>query len=447
MKKRILIPTIIGLILVITIGIIMYNNRTISTIILDINPSIKISLNKKGKIKNIVPINSDAKDIIDNNLRGKTLNEALENITEKVIDKGYTKENKLVVLVYSTGKVTNSDVEHELAVNFKNKNIGVEIIPIKNITKEDRALAKKYDISLSKASYINSIKEENEIPENKLVDKAVNELKETKETGKYCDEGYTLEGDFCVKEIKREPAKRGEVCETGYYEYEGKCYEEASPEIGELVCGPEFELKEDKCYKKDIMDAEPSYKCEKGSLPSEGEYLKRGVDRNICVDKTNAVAPTLRCMIGPHIVVGGKCYVGPAPTINGGCPNNDMLVSGGCYSLDPEDQWQCPDGEIYMKSKGQNIELCPDTYTYTKPTITSYTCLPDYKLEGDKCIKEEVVDAYHETSCKEPYTLAGEGRCINFKNTKPKQDGYVCENNARLEDNMCITYEVIDAKN
>ena len=52
MKKKILIPIII--LLIIIIGIIIYfiwDNRTISIITLDINPSIKINLIRKMKLR------------------------------------------------------------------------------------------------------------------------------------------------------------------------------------------------------------------------------------------------------------------------------------------------------------------------------------------------------------------------------------------------------------
>ena len=50
MKKKILIPTIL---IIGIISYILYNNRIVSTITLDINPSIEINLTKKGnKLKN-----------------------------------------------------------------------------------------------------------------------------------------------------------------------------------------------------------------------------------------------------------------------------------------------------------------------------------------------------------------------------------------------------------
>ena len=72
-------------------------------------------------------------------------------------------------------------------------------------------------------------------------------LKETKETGKYCEEGYTLEGDWRLKEKERVSATSGEVCPSGYLEYNGKCYEEVgSIDSDNYICGDEFKLSNDK---------------------------------------------------------------------------------------------------------------------------------------------------------------------------------------------------------
>ena len=62
MKKKIIISIIICLILLTGIlGFIIWNNRTVSTITLDINPSIEIKLNRKEQVKSITALNDDAK--------------------------------------------------------------------------------------------------------------------------------------------------------------------------------------------------------------------------------------------------------------------------------------------------------------------------------------------------------------------------------------------------
>ena len=87
-----------------------FDNKVVSTITLDINPSIKIELNKDKKVVNIVSLNDDGKEIIEGNYVGRELKEVVNGITDKLIDKGYAKE-ELVILVGVSGEVKGEDVK------------------------------------------------------------------------------------------------------------------------------------------------------------------------------------------------------------------------------------------------------------------------------------------------------------------------------------------------
>ena len=68
-------------------------------------------------------------------------------------------------------------------------------------------------------------------------------------------------------------------------------------------------------------------------------------------------------------------------------------------------------------------------------------------MNGSKCEKEEVVDAYYERICATNYSMSTTGRCINYNKTANKQDGYVCENeSSKLIDKTCIIYDIVEAK-
>ena len=456
-KKYGLILSIVFLLIIITVGFTIYNDRTISTITLDINPSIKINLGRNEKVKSIVPLNKDAKEIVNGNFKGKSLDNVLVSITNKIIEKGYVNENNTIeIIVYSSGSVSNESIKHILEKDFGEKQVSPNITVIESITSEDEKLAKKYGITPAKASYISTIIKDNEnIDFKALSDKSVRELSVTKQTGKYCDFGYTLEGDFCTKEISRETADYGKVCPNGYYEHEGICYEDIiAIEIDVYECNGDLTLTSDnKCVGKIYEDAISNFTCEKGDLIPRGSARYRNFrdsgdrDQLVCEDKSNAVAPTLRCLTNPgHIMIGGKCANGPAPTINGGCPNGDSVVNGGCYSIDDEDQWVCPDGNIYEKSKGSYEELCPDTFKYTI-AIGNYSCSDGYILEGNKCTKQYEEPARNKRICPSGYSMLDNGRCINYSNTKEKLDGNVCnKENSRLEGNVCVLLEIIDAR-
>ena len=453
MRKKIIISSIVVVVLILgIIGFYIWDNRVISTITLDINPSVEINLKRGNKVKSIKALNSDAKDIISN-VKGKKLDKALETLTDNVIEKGYANEGEVVILISSDGNVKNKTIEETLKSSFDKKHIPVEVITIKNITKEDEELAKKYNITPAKASYIKSVVKENENLEIKdLVDKSVKELNQTKESGFYCDPGYNLDGDKCYKEVERISASNGEVCPPEYNEYNGTCYHETGTIEGKNYTCPEGRtLKDNKCVMEWENDATPSkYECASGELkkmsdvgiPSNG-----GPDDYICYDATNASKPILRCLTINHIMINGRCADGPKPMIGNGCEAGDPLVNGGCYTYDNGDQYVCPDGRIYQISKGGVPEYCPDTVKTSKPTITEYKC-DDKKavIEGNKCVVREEEDAFKERICRDNYQLI-EGRCLNLNMTKEKQTGLVCDgDNTRLIDNKCVIYDIIEAK-
>ena len=457
MKNKIIIGMvgfllIVAILIVGSISFVNKNNIKITTIILDINPSIEIKIDQNKKVKNIKALNDDGKEVIDDSLKGKGLKEVFDYIADKVVKKNYMDDNKAFMILYTEGKINNVEIRNELEKSFKEINVVIEVTEIKTITKEDKELAKKENISISKAAYINSIKKESNIDTENLKDKSITELKETETTGNYCDKGYKLEGSNCVKEISREKAIKGNRCPYGYNEYKGKCYlETAIIETDKLVCRGEFKLVNNKCIHERIERSIPNkYSCSSGELMKRSDVGLHSTGKEdsdyVCVDKANLSKPKLRCLTINHIMIGGECYVGPAPTINGGCPNNDKLVGGGCYSKDDGDQWICPSGDIYEKSKGTVPTYCATKYTNAK--VSEYRCENSTaELKDNKCVITEEEEPQHERTCPSGYTLVNNSNCINYNKTANKENGYICEKeNTRLENDECVTYIMIEAK-
>ena len=458
MKKKVIIFIITCFILIIGIvGFIVWNNRTVSTITLDINPSIQIDLTNKERIKKIIALNKDAKDIINEDLKGKSLDDTLKIITDNVIDKGYAEDGQVVILLYSSGNIDNQEIKNRVNENFTQKDIRVDLIVIDNVTKEDKKLAKKYNISPAKASYINSILKDNEnIKTGDLIDKPIRELNETKMRGTYCENGYFLEGDFCLKEIERKQADNGMVCKEGYYEYNGKCYEEVRSEEGDkLICRDDFTLNGTECSRTIKIDAEPTkYSCQKGDAKTMLELgltdSNAGNANNIvCVDYSNATHPVTPCELPAsdpteRMSSGGRCYWHRAPVIAEGCPGK-IQVAGECWD-DATNVYICAgyrDGKQYSSKS----EYCEHSIKYIDPVVTEYKCPDDYKLNGSKCEKEEKEDAWHERVCPSGYSLVHNDRCINYNKITSKESGFVCnQENSKLKGNICIIYEIIEAK-
>lgn len=456
MKKKIIIPIIVLLVLIIgIISFIILNNRVVSTITIDINPSIEIGLNKKEKVVKVKALNEDAKKLVNKKYNNKTLDETFELLVTDLIDKGY--DNNMNVILYADGKIKDEDVSKKMEFIFGKKDIHAEIIVIEEITKEDKELAKKYNISPAKASYIKTIvKDKENISVDALANKSVNELNETQRTGKYCDSEYTLEGDWCIKEIDRIKASTGEICPNGYLEHEGKCYEEVGIlEKDNYICRDEFTLKNDKCVRVHTMDAIPSkFTCTSGVEKTRlelGLTFAEAGDANyiVCVDTSNGTHPVSPCETNDgteYTYAGGTCYWHRAPVIAEGCPGK-IQVNGECWD-DASNILICVgarDGRQY----NSRDEFCEGSIRYIDPVVSEYKCDDENaKLSGNKCVIEEIEDAEKERYCPNGYTLVNNDRCINYKKTANKENGFVCNGeNVKLKGDTCVIYEMIEAKN
>ena len=455
MKKNIILFLIIGLIITIgSVGFILYNNQQITIITLDINPSIEIKIDKKEIIKDIKALNEDANDIISNSLVGKNFDDAMRVISDKLIEKDYN-HDLLEIIMYVKGNLNGNAVKEKIDNVFSEKHIDSNIVVIDKITKEDEKLANEYNISVSKAAYINEILKRNEnIKIDNLFDKSIKELNETKNTGNYCEQGYILEGDWCKKEIDEKPAKSGLVCPQGYVDYNDKCYEEiGSQETNNLVCREEFTLEGSECVRKTVVDAVvKEYKCPTGEVKTKGEVgisvIGSGEAREpVCVDPSSKTHPVTVCELPAsdpteRMSYGGKCYWHRAPVIEEGCPGK-IQVNGFCWDI-ADNIYLCPNGN--NSNTRSKDDYCYKVLNNVKPVPSVYSCDDDMTLNGKKCVKEEKEPAEHERVCPSGYKLVNYDRCINDKTTN-KENGFICEyENSELRDNICIIYEFVEVK-
>ena len=140
-------------------------DKVISVITLDINPSIKISLNEEEEVINIEALNDDAKEILVN-YQNKKLSTVMEEFVSKLKEKGYTKD-KLYIIVGITGKIDKERATKLISEDLTKNSVSYELIVPKQ-TKDAKELAEKYNITESKASYISKIITEH--PEVKIED-------------------------------------------------------------------------------------------------------------------------------------------------------------------------------------------------------------------------------------------------------------------------------------
>ncbi len=459
MKKNLLIIIISILVIGLFIGAFFFiRSRGITTITLDINPSLEIKINKNEKVISIKALNEDAKNIIEGDYKGKSLNDTLSLITDNVIKYDYVNDDFSVdIILHSNGYISSSDTLEKLNRVLEEKHIRSNIIVVDKITKEDEELAKKYNISPAKAAYVKEVSNEKEnISFDNLIERSVTEINETKNNGWYCDKDYTLEGSRCIKEIEVVAASIGKICPEGYHEYNDKCYEEKpSIETDKLLCREEFTLSNGKCIRTISNNAIPvKYECSKGDAKTRLEMGLTSADAGdandiVCVDLSSATHPVTPCELPQsdpteRMKSGGRCYWHRAPVIESGCPGK-IRVGGECWD-NATNILICAgyrDGKQY-KSRD---EYCEHSIKYYDPVVKEYRCEDDFTLNGNKCEKDEVEEAWNERVCEDGYTIVDNDRCINKNNNVSKVDGYVCEmENFKIKDNMCHVYEVIDAK-
>lgn len=147
------------------------SNTVASIIYLDINPSIKIELDKNNKVIKVTPLNEDAKKITNDNYEGKELTETIKLIKKNLEKEGFLKADT-TILLNTSGQIKEDTVKTILVANLNSTKV---IIP--KINESSKEIAKKYNITESKAAYIEeTIKENKNLSIEDLKDKSVNEI-------------------------------------------------------------------------------------------------------------------------------------------------------------------------------------------------------------------------------------------------------------------------------
>lgn len=147
-----------------------------SSIVLDINPSLKIELNKENKVINLIGLNEDGKKVIINDYKGKVLNEVIKSILEKSFSLEYLKDDT-TILVSVDGTYKADDLKTIISEYLESKSIKGEVI-IPTITESSKEIASKYNITESKASYLEEIIKDTSLKIEDVKDMSVQDAKE-----------------------------------------------------------------------------------------------------------------------------------------------------------------------------------------------------------------------------------------------------------------------------
>lgn len=198
-------------------GFYQENYKIVSTVSIDVNPSLALHLNSKQVVVEAQAINEDGKIILENKeLNGKPLCEAMDTVLDSMIEKGYLNENANSILVSVDSEteekstelkeVLNKDVETSL----KEKKFDASVIT-QSVKKNDelKSKAEENNISLGKAKLIERIlAQDTRYTFEDLAKLSINELNLLTVSGKLSLDDVTASGTASeTKFIGKEAAK------------------------------------------------------------------------------------------------------------------------------------------------------------------------------------------------------------------------------------------------
>ena len=145
-------------------------NAVASTVMLDVNPSIEITVNANERVLAVTPRNEDAKKIVgDMDFKGSSLEVALNALIGSLVRNGYLSEIKNAILVsvdakdQAKGRALEDKLMREIDALLSGSNIDGAILG-QTLVKDQAAVqvAEQYGISEGKAALVRAIAESNE---------------------------------------------------------------------------------------------------------------------------------------------------------------------------------------------------------------------------------------------------------------------------------------------
>lgn len=141
-------------------------------IVIDINPSIAISVDHHNNVKAVEGLNADGEQVVgEMNLEGGAVPDVLKEITTEVVDKGYISEeaNSVLVSIEGADEEKSQSIKEEIANSISNalseKSLEGAII-VQVLPPNDEILnseSETYGISAGKAQLIHQILEQNKL--------------------------------------------------------------------------------------------------------------------------------------------------------------------------------------------------------------------------------------------------------------------------------------------
>lgn len=207
------------------IGLFAYNTSDgiETTVSLDVNPSVEITLNKGDKVIDVTPLNEDGEIVVgDMDFEGVDLDVAVNALIGSMVQNGYINELSNSILLSVNGKDTEkaNQIRADLATKIndamQSESVEGSVLSqtVEKIDKELKDLAKEHGISAGKAQLIRQFVTQNATYTfEELVNLTINELNLLSVSGSTKLENVELSGKeasdkkYVGKDAAREAAK------------------------------------------------------------------------------------------------------------------------------------------------------------------------------------------------------------------------------------------------
>ncbi|HHV72516.1 MAG TPA: anti-sigma factor domain-containing protein [Clostridia bacterium] len=212
-KSYVALATVAVTLIVFAVGFIDFGvggiSKAVAYVGYDLNPSIEMSINQKGKVLTAEGLNEKGRKIVDSvSLLNKQIDKAVVSITDKAIDFGYLNDDENLILISMTDltkkEKESTKVEERITKSVqkvaKKNNINIDIETIR-VREEDRNNAKSQGLSAGKLAVTKLVEDRGisiskEELEQKGIVKTLNEkgvslkeiIKEIKENSKEKEE-------------------------------------------------------------------------------------------------------------------------------------------------------------------------------------------------------------------------------------------------------------------
>ncbi len=188
------------------IGLFAYdaNGAVATTVSLDVNPSVEITLNKGDKVLAVTPLNQDGEIVVgEMDFKGVDLDVAVNALIGSMVKNGYINELSNSILLSVNGKNTEKSdaLRKELATKINdamaNESVEGSVLSqtVEKVDAELKALAEEYGVSAGKAQLIRQFVSQNSTYTfEELVELTINELNLLSESGSTKLENVELSG-------------------------------------------------------------------------------------------------------------------------------------------------------------------------------------------------------------------------------------------------------------